>query len=151
VIPFNAKIEGNSDIKNYGDYLFQNAGEAVMAWLIEGAKKAIDLDFKLPLPKCVQEAIGAYRQSSDWFDHFLTDSCDTGDGLWEKSGELYTAYRTYCIETNEYTRSTTDFYAALQNGGFVREKTRTGFIVKGLKLRLREFTETQNEFPDFLE
>ena len=28
VIPFNAKIEGSSDIKNYADYLFNKAGGA---------------------------------------------------------------------------------------------------------------------------
>lgn len=39
VIPFNAKITGKSDIKNYGEYLFDNAGESILAWVIEGAKK----------------------------------------------------------------------------------------------------------------
>ena len=41
VIPFQAKIEGKSDIKNYGDYLFHNAGGAILKWVIDGAKKAI--------------------------------------------------------------------------------------------------------------
>lgn len=41
VIPFHAKIEGKSDIKNYSDYLFENAGSYVLAWIIEGARKAI--------------------------------------------------------------------------------------------------------------
>ena len=30
VIPFAAKIEGKSDIKNYADYLFTNAGGAIL-------------------------------------------------------------------------------------------------------------------------
>ena len=46
VIPFNAKIVGAGDIKNYADYLYDNAGGYIMSWIIEGAKKAIDLDFK---------------------------------------------------------------------------------------------------------
>lgn len=33
VIPFNAKITGKSDIKNYADYLFEHAGPAIMSWL----------------------------------------------------------------------------------------------------------------------
>ena len=41
VIPFNARIEGKSDVKNYTDYLVKNAGPAIMAWIIEGAQKAI--------------------------------------------------------------------------------------------------------------
>ena len=31
VIPFAAKIEGKEDIKNYGDYLFENAGGAILS------------------------------------------------------------------------------------------------------------------------
>ena len=38
VIPFNAKIEGKVDIKNYADFLFKTAGSAVLQWIIEGAK-----------------------------------------------------------------------------------------------------------------
>ena len=47
VIPFNAKIDGNSDIKNYADYLAEKAGGVVLSWIIEGARKAIECNFKL--------------------------------------------------------------------------------------------------------
>lgn len=33
VIPFHAKIEGASDIKNYSDYLYENAGPSTLKWL----------------------------------------------------------------------------------------------------------------------
>lgn len=39
VIPFDAKIEGSADIKNYADYLFEKAGGAILTWVIEGAKR----------------------------------------------------------------------------------------------------------------
>lgn len=42
VIPFNAKIKGKSDIKNYADYLVEKSGGAVLMWIIEGAKKVIE-------------------------------------------------------------------------------------------------------------
>ena len=57
VIPFGAKIHGKSDIKNYIDYLVENASPTIMTWIIEGAKKAIDAGFKLRRPKCVMDAI----------------------------------------------------------------------------------------------
>lgn len=41
VIPFNAKITGDSDRKNYADFLYENAGGDVLSWIIEGAEKAI--------------------------------------------------------------------------------------------------------------
>ena len=42
VIPFNAKITGKSDIKNFADHLYSEAGPAIMKWIIEGAAKAIE-------------------------------------------------------------------------------------------------------------
>ncbi len=141
VIPFTAKIEGRSDIKNYADHLFENAREAVMAWMIEGAQEAIELGFKIPLPARVQRAIEAYREQSDWLSHFLTECCEVGPGLEAKSGELYTAYRIFCAETGEYTRSTTDFYAALEAEDFTRHKKRSGIFVNGLRLVDRTFSD----------
>ena len=136
VIPFNAKIEGNSDIKNYADYLFENCGEAILAWIIEGAKKVIEEKFKLKKPACVEAAIAAYRESSDWLEQFLAERCNIEEGLQERSGDLYTAYRTYSIRAGEYTRSTSDFYSALEFAGFKRHKTKNGSRVFGLQLKL---------------
>ena len=47
MIPFDAKIEGAGDKKNYAEYLYTNAGESILAWVIEGAKKVIELDYKI--------------------------------------------------------------------------------------------------------
>ena len=135
VIPFNAKIKGNSDIKNYADYLFVNAAPAIMKWIIEGAQKVSGCDHKVDDPKCVKDAIEAYREENDWLGHFLSECCEVGDGLTEKSGEFYQQYRAYCIQSGEYTRSTTDFYAAVEKAGFVRRKNMNGTLVYGLKLK----------------
>ena len=135
VIPFNAKIKGNSDIKNYADYLFENAAPAIMKWIIEGAQKVSGCDHKVDDPKCVKDAIAAYREENDWLGHFLSECCEVGDGLTEKSGEFYQQYRAYCIQSGEYTRSTTDFYAAVEKAGFVRRKNMNGTLVYGLKLK----------------
>ena len=141
VIPFAAKIDGKSDIKNYADYLFTNAGGAILKWMIEGAVRVIEAEFRIDLPVCVQEAIKAYRGENDWLGHFLTDRCDIGKELNEQSGALYTAYRQYCAECGEYTRSTTDFYTALENEGFVRQRTRKGSVIRGLMLRTDDFLD----------
>ena len=135
VIPFNAKIEGKADIKNYSDFLFKTAGGAVLSWIIEGAKRVIASDYKIVQPKVVQDAIQKYKENNDWLSHFLDDCCEMGDDFEAKSGELYNAYRSYCLQTGEYTRSTTDFYSALESTGVVRKRTRTGVIIYGLKLK----------------
>lgn len=135
VIPFNAKIKGNSDIKNYADYLYEEAGAAIMKWIIEGAEKVSKSDHKVDDPKCVKDAVAAYREDNDWLGHFIADCCDVGDNLSEKSGEFYQQYRAYCIQSGEYTRSTTDFYAAVEKAGFMRRKSMKGTFVYGLKLK----------------
>lgn len=135
VIPFNAKIKGTSDIKNYADYLYDNASPAIMKWIIEGAEKVSKTDHKVDDPKCVRDAVAAYREDNDWLGHFINDCCDVGDGLTEKSGEFYQQYRSYCIQSGEYTRSTTDFYAAVEKAGFVRRKSNNGTLVYGLSLK----------------
>lgn len=135
VIPFNAKIEGKADIKNYSDFLFKTAGGAVLSWIIEGAKRVIANDYKIVQPRVVQSAIQKYKENNDWLSHFLDDCCEVGDDFEAKSGEFYNAYRSYCLQMGEYTRSTTDFYSALESTGVVRKRTRTGVIIYGLKLK----------------
>lgn len=135
VIPFNAKIQGNSDIKNYADYLYENAGPAIMKWIIEGAEKVCKSDHKVDDPKCVKDAVAAYREDNDWLGHFIADCCEVDENAEEKSGELYQQYRAYCIQNGEYTRGTTDFYAAVEKMGFYRHKTNKGSMVTGVKLK----------------
>ena len=148
VIPFKAKIEGNSDIKNYTEYLCENAGEAIMKWMIEGAQQAIDLGFKSPFPKCVSDAIAAYKAENDWLGHFIEECCEVGSDLTAKSGKLYSTYRAYSAANGEYVRSTTDFYSALEADGFIRLRTRTGNMIKGLQIV--SSNSLPDEFPDFL-
>lgn len=142
VIPFNAKITGKSDIKNYADYLFDHAGPAIMSWIIEGAKRAIDKNFHTTLPDVVEAAIHAYREDNDWLGQFLEECCEIDPSYKEKSGELYQAYRAHCMQNGEYIRSTTDFYSSMDKAGYNRIRKNTGVQVVGLKLK---------EGQDFLE
>ena len=135
VIPFNAKIVGNADIKNYGDYLYENAGPAILAWVINGAKKAFDKGFKFERPKVVVDAVEAYREENDWLGQFLEEHCDVGAEYEEKSGELYQSYRSACLLTGEYIRSTTDFYGSLEKIGFTKRRNKNGRVVMGLRLK----------------
>ncbi|HEO7897013.1 TPA: DNA primase [Streptococcus agalactiae] len=134
VIPFNVKITSRADIKNFADYLYDHAAPAIMSWIIEGAEKAIKTNFKASVPAAVSNSVKAYREANDWLGHFLSDCCEVGDQLIEKSGELYSQYRGYCAKNMEYTRSTTDFYSALDQAGFRRKRTNKGNLILGLKL-----------------
>lgn len=135
VIPFDAKIEGQHDIKNYTEYLFENAGGAILSWIIEGAKQVIKDEYHIDAPKRVQDAIVAYKENNDWMKHFLDECCEIDSTFTEKSGELYTAYRAYCLRTGEFTRSAGDFYSVLEIENFQKKKTKKGIIVYGLRLK----------------
>ena len=53
-----------------------------------------------------------------------------------KSGEVYNAYRSYCLRVGEYVRSTTDFYVALESAGcFDRHRMKSGVVISGLRLK----------------
>ncbi len=135
VIPFNAKIEGKADIKNYADFLFKMAGGAVLQWIIEGAKRVIASDYKIAQPRVVQDAIQKYKENNDWLSHFLEDCCEIDPAYEAKSGEVYNTYRSYCNQMGEYARSTTDFYTAIEAADFTRHKTKKGMLIRGFRLK----------------
>jgi putative DNA primase/helicase len=135
VIPFEAKIEGSNDIKNYTDYLVENAGGAILTWIIEGAKKVIDDDYNISPPKKVKDAINIYKENNNWLHHFLEECCEIDETYMAKSGEVYDEYRAFCLRIGEFTRSTTDFYTTLDSQNFERKRTSKGVMVKGLRLK----------------
>ena len=124
VIPFNAKITGKSDIKNYSDYLFEHAEPAIMKWIIEGAESAIRKGFKIDEPQAVRDAVEKYRDDNDWLGQFIENHCDIDPSFTEKTGELYQQYRAICLQSGEFARSTSDFYGNLEKAGFIRQKTK---------------------------
>lgn len=145
VIPFHAKITGSSDIKNYSEYLYDNAGGSILAWVIQGAQKVIASDYRIPVPECVQKAIDAYRSQNDWFGHFLADKCEVDPSYKESSSALYRAYRNDSLDCNEYVRSTADFYFALEQAGFEKLIRSGRKFIKGLRLK-----EVDGQFEAFL-
>ncbi len=139
VIPFDAKIEGSSDMKNYADHLFNEAGPYILSWIVEGAMKAIRKNFHLSPPECVRKAIDSYRENNDWMANFLEDCCEIGPDYKQKSGDFYQEYRNYCARNGEYTRSTTDFYTAVELAGFTRKKINKGSFIYGVRVKDEEF------------
>lgn len=142
VIPFDAKIEGSADIKNYADYLFEKAGGAILTWVIEGARKVIADNYKIDPPQKVRDAIEHYKESNDWLSYFLSERCELDPAFVAKSSEVYNEYRIFCTQVGEFTRSTTDFYTALETVGFERYRDRKGRYIKGLRLKT-EFMEEE--------
>lgn len=139
VIPFNAIIEDNADVKNYADHLYTHAGGAILSWIMDGARLIHAEDYKLTPPPQVLAASQAYQEENNWFAHFLDDQCDVDPALSERAGDLYQAYRAWAQSTSGWARPMVDFNAICEQAGFTRKKTKSGIRVYGLALT-SEFT-----------
>lgn len=136
LIPFEAKLEGNPCVKNYTEYLVNEAGGAILKWIIEGAQKVIAADFSIPVPHVVAEAVEIYKENNDWLGRFLEDCCDQDPSYVVKVGDLYAEYQSYSFHQGEYTRNRTDFAQALSLAGFPRSRTGKARFVKGIKVKI---------------
>ena len=135
LIPFNARFSGDNEIKNYEEYLFNNAGGAILKWMVEGSKKCIDNDFKLTPPTAVTTAIKNYREETDWLSQFITECCDIDATASTPSNELFRTYSGYCISTCEFKHHQKDFIAALRLKGFEKKRTNKCNVILGIKLK----------------
>ena len=141
VIPFNATIQGKDDVKNYAEHLQKNAGPSILKWIIEGAQKAIAEKFIFNVPQVVEDAMGRYRSDSDWMGHFIEECCEVGEGLFEKSGDFYNAYRSFCARTGDFVRDSATFYAAVEQCGFTRFRKTSGRFVGGVRLKAEDLPD----------
>lgn len=135
VIPFNARIQDKQDKKNYAEYLYENAGGYVMQWIVEGACKFIADDFKLKLPKVVEEEIARYRSDNDWITNFISECCEIVQGYQQPRGALYKGYQEYCKDNGDEARSITIFKNAMIEKGFKDGRTNSMRYFEGIRLR----------------
>ena len=87
VVPFNAVIQGDSEVKNYTEYLFKNAGGAILKWIMDGSKMVIENGYKIEVPDAVKSVVEEYRATNNDFREFLDSCCNVGDGYSIPSGE----------------------------------------------------------------
>jgi len=147
VVPFLADIK--TPQKDFAEKLMENASEAIMQWMIDGAVKFIKNKYNLPKCQKVEEAIETYREENDWVKAFLAECCITGKLEKVQGGQLYRVYRQWCQETGEYARRNRDFAKSLKSYGFEPKRVKTGIVWTGLTLNAdRKVANTVEE--DFL-
>lgn len=135
VVPFKASIEGTKQIKDYAGILAATDGDAILSWIVDGARIFIANNYQLKVPQSVQEATKLYRASEDWINNFLQECCEKGKDFEESGGRLFDAYKKWCEENNEsYVRRSRDFADELERQGFDKRRTMRGSIWIGLKI-----------------
>ena len=151
-VPFKARFEeGTGQKKDYASYLFKHCSGAVLSWIVEGARRVITQEFIVRKPDCVTETLDRYREESDWLGAFVSDRCDVAWNNRDTGGNLYAAYKQYCDDMGEFTRSLKDFTHALEAAGYESKKIKTGKIYRGLSViryadRMRRDSEITREF-----
>ena len=134
-IKFNAKFEGNNDIKNFADILAKQAGEAFLAWAVEGAYKAYKAGFNIIKPQCVQDSINEYKSDNDWLTQFIEECCEVDEHAGVGSKSLYDTYRAWAENLGEYKRSSSDFKREMEKRNYYLRKSMARNEWRGLCLR----------------
>lgn len=136
VVPFNAKIEKNDDIKDYTNFLVKNAGGAILAWAVEGAQNYARNGFRLDIPDVVAEATENYRAREDWLKNFIDECCIKESSARTGARELYTCYKEWAESSGRRYFDEKAFALEMERAGFnsVYPKNRRYYI--GLRIVL---------------
>ena len=136
VLTFNATMPtGRQEILDYATKLADEAGPAVLSWLIAGAGLAWREQFHFIKPEVVENATRAYKEGEDWLSGFLSECCDTTDGnARTKGSDMYQSYKMYAEQNGEYVRRGNDFARAVEERGF--QGIKSGGIRYWLGIRL---------------
>lgn len=121
ILPFLANFRGmEGEIKNYGEFLYQNCASAVMAWIVEGARQFIANGYITKQPECVVRAIEQYKQDNDLISNFLNERCTTGPTCKTRTSKIYMEYQDYCVQYGERPKRCRDFAKEMETAGFRR-------------------------------
>lgn len=120
VVPFLSKVQPDKNILNYTEALTNNAGEAILSWVIQGAVKFCANNFKIPLPDAVAKATEEYQARENWLSNFIAERCTRDPNGRVQSSSLYSAYREWSQSTGDYTRRLNDFSTAMEAAGFMK-------------------------------
>lgn len=117
IIPFTTVVAKEKKVFNYGKVLLEKAGPAILAWLIEGAKKIIELDFKIDglIPPAVTNIMNSYFAKQDWLTEFLDSVCKYGEEESVNAGQIYDVYISYCKSKNKRPVTTGNFAELMKN------------------------------------
>ncbi len=131
-IPFAVTIEGDQIDKHLGEKLLAES-EGILAWLVQGCVTWYQQG-RLNVPKIVQDATQSYRAEMDLVARFLDECCEIAANQETGATKLYQAYKTWCDEGGERWETQNNFGARLTERGYKKERTRSGYVYRGVNL-----------------
>lgn len=134
VVPFNATIPENTAVQNMADALIQEAGPAIMSWIVEGAANFAGNGFKLTIPDTVAMATEEYRNRENWLQRFIDERCIREPNARVGARDLYIEYKSWATDTGEYVNRESDFSDAMENAGYRKITPKNKRTWLGLRL-----------------
>ena len=134
VVPFNATIPPGEGVQNFAQVLAEQAGGAILSWMVEGAVNFVRNGYKLDVPNAVAAATQEYREREDWLNNFIKERCIEKPGDREGARSLYLAYKEWAGEAGEFVRRENDFSAAMSVAGYQKQKISGRFYWVGLSI-----------------
>jgi putative DNA primase/helicase len=149
VIPFDRHFEEHEQNKNLKKLFATSEFKAViMAWLVEGYKRYLQLGIKANMPERVKQAIENYQSEANSINVFLSDEDvferidvrNYEDAVKVTDKRLYSAYVDWCKDNNCRALSSANFKKQLRkNRHYENDKVRDGVrytkILTSYKLR----------------
>ncbi len=147
VLPFNHKWDRESQdvILDYATILFEQAGSAILQWLIDGAKQFLKTGGALPYCTALEAATDDYRLSEDWLMNFISESCEEAHNGRCGAQILYQAYRDWAILNGEHVRSQHDFNNAMIAKGFNKIAPKNRKTWQGIELKDNDYDQQMQD------
>lgn len=133
LIPFKEVFAGHRKDKALPEKLRAEA-PAVLAWLIEGARKWYADG--LAIPSKVHDASRDYLAEHDDAAMWIEECCDTGPNLTDSASELYASFRLWKRERGEAEPSMTVWGQRMALVDGIKKRRSGGIKYDGIRLRI---------------
>jgi putative DNA primase/helicase len=132
VVPFRAVFE-QTPPPGMRERLKNEAGGAILAWIIEGAR--MWLATGTAPPAAVRDSTAEYLSDQDVIGQWLDERCERDARSFEGSAALHKNYAAWCDGQGLRAESNAMLSGHLVSCGFLKDKTMFGKVFRGLKLR----------------
>ena len=129
MVPFRA-VFAPSPGAGMRERLKDEAGGAILAWIVEGARLWHEHGTRPPAP--VQELTADYLSEQDLIGQWLDEQCDRRMDASQLSGELHRDYVSWCERQGARPKSNAALSASLVSLGFQKRATMVGKVFYGL-------------------
>ena len=116
LIPYGQQFKDNQKDKHLLRKL-RDEFSGILTWLAKGCLTWQKIDGLEP-PESVVEATRKYKTEMDALSNFIKECCEEKNGATIPLKTLYSAYKVYCEDNDDYPLGKRNFSASLEERGF---------------------------------